>query len=153
MNYITTNLAPEHSQGTVCSSSFKAVGYGCHQSSHSVSKKLAVLNTSLSSTPYPVTYRQHSQWHLSNPGSFRGLSGGVWTGTELRETRTLLRTSVPGPGPGPESCPCCWEKSLLWMTQRAGEGAGVRLALEEPVRIPGLGLINTLLFADQKQKH
>lgn len=85
------------------------------------------------------------------PGSSTGLSEGAWAGTGLRDVRSLLGTSVPGPVP--ESCPCCWQKSLLGATQRAGEGAGVRLALEEPVNSPGSGFINASLSADQEQKH
>lgn len=83
--------------------------------------------------------------------SSTGLPGGVWAGEGLREMRTLLSTSVPGSVP--ESCPCCWEKLLLGATESAGEGAGVRLALEEPVNSPGLGFINASLSADQEQKH
>lgn len=210
------NLAPEYSQGTECFSSFKAVGYGCHQAvlllfcpfharvweaapvwgenscslgrklqpqarmvhtrkpcpGHSGARDLIKFGSPMSfpspsaasqrtwqsqrplhsRAPYPATHRQQcSQWHLAKTGSSTGLSEGAWAGTGLRDVRSLLSTSVPGPVP--ESCPRCWQKSLLGATQRAGEGAGVRLALEEPVNSPGSGFINASLSADQEQKH
>lgn len=95
-----------------------------------------------SSTPYPTTHRPHSQWRFAKTG----LSGGVWTGTRLREMSTLPRKSVPGPVPVPESCPCCWEKSLLGATQRPGGQKNQWTAR-------GLGFINASLSVDWEQKH
>lgn len=104
-----------------------------------------------SRAPYLSTHRQHGPWHFAKTSSSSELSGAVQTGKGLREMRALPSISVPGPVP--ESCPFCWEKSLLGATQRAGEGAGLRLAFGEPVNSPGSGFTNTSLSADEEQKH
>lgn len=88
---------------------------------------------------------------LQKTSSSSGLSGAVQAGKGLREIRALLSISVPPPIP--ESCPFCWKKSLLEATQRAGEGAGMRLALGEPVNSPGSGYTNASLSANEEQKH
>lgn len=53
----------------------------------------------------------------------------------------------------PRDLPFLLEKSLLGAAQRAGEGAGMRLALGGPVNSPGSGFTNASLSADEEQKH
>lgn len=110
------------------------------QSFNSVLMDLAVLNTSL---------QRCTMSHYPQAAQSTALCKNRQLHRALRRRGDQYRAQ----GPGPETCPYFWEKSFLGAAQNAGEGAGMKLALEKPVNSPGSGFINASLYADQEQKH